>query len=841
MDTRRDFLKKAVLLSAAAGAAQILPISVQKAFAITPEPGSTYLDAEHVVLLMQENRSFDHTFGTLQGVRGFNDPRAIRLPNKNLVWLQSNAKGETYGPFRYDIKNSKITWMGSLPHGWDNQTDARNEGKHDGWLEAKKIDNEEYKHMPLTMGYYTREDLPFYYALADAFTVCDHNFCSSLTATTPNRLHFWTGTIRAEQHENSKACVQNEDSDYDKWLTWKTFPERLEENNISWKIYQNDISVDGLVTDEQDYWLDNFGDNPIEFFAHYNVKLSERYIKFIEKKLATLPSEIDVLEKKIAALNASDKDYKNLQEQVKQRKELLERVTREKTIYTREKYNNLSAFEKNLHEKAFASNVKDPDYHDLMPLKYKDGDIDREINIPKGDILHQFREDVERGTLPMVSWIVPPEAVSDHPSSAWFGQWYLSEVIDILAKNPEVWKKTIFILTYDENDGYFDHVPPFVAPNPHDSSTGKTSAAIDTRVDFVTMEQQKANSGTEPKGQRQSSIGLGFRVPMVIASPWTRGGYVNSQVFDHTSSLQFLEKFLSHKTGKKIQDTNISAWRRTVCGDLTSAFRPYNGEKVNTPKALDKDLFIETIHKAKFKSLPDGFKKLSAEEIAAVNAHAPNTANMPVQEKGIRPANALPYEIYADGKLNPGKDAFEIIFEAKKNAFGEKAAGVPFLVYAIHKDDVKVRSYAVVPGDNIKDTWNIADFENGNYHLEVHGPNGFFRSLKGDNKEVPVNILCNYPTAGNSNTLTGNIEIALQNKGTAIHSIEITNNYSGSTQTREVGPDASASVKVDLGKNYGWYDVSIKVKGNNTFEKRYAGKVETGKETFTDPMMGKVI
>ncbi len=105
-------------------------------------------------------------------------------------------------------------------------------------------------------------------------------------------------------------------------------------------------------------------------------------------------------------------------------------------------------------------------YHELTTLKYKDGDTEREVNIPKGDILHQFREDVKSGSLPTVSWLVAPEKFSDHPSSAWYGAWYVSEVLDILTQNPEVWKKTIFILTYDENDGYFDHVPPFVAPNP---------------------------------------------------------------------------------------------------------------------------------------------------------------------------------------------------------------------------------------------------------------------------------------------------------------------------------------------------------------------------------------
>src|SRR6478672_2610875 len=99
MDSRRDFLKKASVLAGGAGLLHVLPVSLAKAMAIDPAPGSTYMDAEHIVLLMQENRSFDHTYGMLRGVRGFNDPRAITLPDKNPVWLQSNKEGETYPPF----------------------------------------------------------------------------------------------------------------------------------------------------------------------------------------------------------------------------------------------------------------------------------------------------------------------------------------------------------------------------------------------------------------------------------------------------------------------------------------------------------------------------------------------------------------------------------------------------------------------------------------------------------------------------------------------------------------------------------------------------------------------
>src|SRR6202012_325232 len=144
VDTRREFLKKAALLTGGAALAQLLPESIQRAYAIDPAEGSTWLDAEHVVILMQENRSFDHTYGMLRGVRGYNDPRTIELPNRNKVWLQSNSKGETYAPFRLDIKNTKATWMHSLPHSWKNQVCARNDGKYDQWLEWKQNSVAEY-------------------------------------------------------------------------------------------------------------------------------------------------------------------------------------------------------------------------------------------------------------------------------------------------------------------------------------------------------------------------------------------------------------------------------------------------------------------------------------------------------------------------------------------------------------------------------------------------------------------------------------------------------------------------------------------------------------------------
>ena len=283
MPTRREFLQQAAILSSAAAWSGAFPAAIAKALTIDPEPGSTFLDAEHVVILMQENRSFDHAFGTLQGVRGFNDPRAITLPNGNPVWVQTNRRGESYAPFRLNIKDSNATWLGCLPHGRTDQVDARNGGRYDRWLTpSDRADG--YADMPFTLGYYTREDIPFYYALADAFTICDQHFCSALTCTTPNRLFLWTGTVREKQTADSPAKLNNEEAVYDAEVSWTTFPERLEDHGISWKVYQNEMWLASGLEDEHDAWLANFGDNPLEYFTQYNVRFAEQHRRHLDEQ-----------------------------------------------------------------------------------------------------------------------------------------------------------------------------------------------------------------------------------------------------------------------------------------------------------------------------------------------------------------------------------------------------------------------------------------------------------------------------------------------------------------------------------------------------------------------------
>ncbi|MBE7171901.1 MAG: phospholipase C, phosphocholine-specific [Williamsia sp.] len=831
MDSRREFIKKAALLAGSTGLHFSLPASIQKALSIDPTPGSSYLDAEHIVFLMQENRSFDHCYGTLQGVRGFNDPRAITLPNNNPVWLQTDATGKTYAPFPLDIKNTRATWIGSLPHSWTNQVDARNEGRYDRWLDVKKSGHPAYSAMPLTMGYYTRQDLPFYYALADAFTICDQHFCSSLTGTTPNRLYFWSGTIRAEQREDSKANVWNEDADYDTMVNWKTYPERLEENGVSWKVYQNDLSVPGGYTDEQDAWMANFGDNPLEYFTQYHVKLSPRYIRYLQGQLASLPAQIRELEEKIREA-ATQKEAGELGKKLADKKKALQRISEESLIYTTEKYNALSPHEKSLHEKAFCNNQQDPLFYKLTTLHYREGGEERTVTVPAGDVLHQFREDVSKGRLPTVSWLVAPENFSDHPSSAWYGAWYISEVLDILTKNPDVWKKTIFVLTYDENDGYFDHVPPFVAPDPRRPETGKTSPGIDARVEYVTMEQEEHKAGSAPQHRRQSPIGLGYRVPLVIASPWSRGGWVNSQVFDHTSSLQFLEKFLEKKTGKKIIESSISSWRRAVCGDLSSVFRPYDDTPIDKPVQVMRDAFLESIHQAKFKALPAAYRELTPTDLAQISTQPLLSPLMPRQEKGTRPSCALPYELYADMLVDADRAGIEIIMKTSNQQFGKSAAGSAFAIYApgMHKGE-KGRSwqYATAAGEHVRDKWRVSDFEKGNYHLRVYGPNGFFREFRGSQHHPAIQVTCTYDGE--------KALVKIDQPGS--QRIEVVDNIYKAGKPEKLHEAAGkTTLQIGTDKSGGWYDFSIKISGVDLFERRYAGRVETGKPATSDPAMG---
>ena len=776
---RRKFLEKSSILLAGLGTSSVLHPSILKALAIEPAAQSTFYDAEHVVILMQENRSFDHAFGALKGVRGFLDKRAFIKPDGHSVFFQKDNTGKYAAPARLDLRNTKSTWMSSLPHSWENQQNALNKGKYDQWLQAKASGNKDYKNIPLTLGYYNREDLPFYYQLADAFTIFDQYFCSSLTGTTPNRLFLWSGTLRAQQNGKVKANVVNENIDYDKarQAKWKSFPEILEEQNVSWRIYQNEISLPKGMSGEQEAWLSNFTDNPIEWFSKFNVKFSKGYHQKIPTLIERLKKEIE----------KNPKQKERLETMIAELKE-------DEVKYHPDNYSKLSKEEKNLHEKAFTTNSGDPDYWNLETGKDENGE---RLVVPKGDVLFQFRKDVEEKKLPLVSWLVAPEHFSDHPGSPWYGAWYISEVLNILTKDPETWKKTIFIINYDENDGYFDHVLPFAPPlnpsQPVDMNGKEGVEYVDRSQEYMSDPSLKDYEKTE------GTVGLGYRVPMIIASPWTKGGFVNSEVSDHTSVLQFLEKFIMKKLSKDVHIDNISDWRRAICGDLTSAF---NSPNVKAPQMnyLNQKDYAKTINAARNKPVPD-LKWYSENEL--------KNNLLEIQERGMKPSHALHYN-------------FHVNLEGKAIKMTNlKDTGVPLLVYDRVQFDTNNYhfSYALYSKQELSHA-----VHSGGYDYEVFGPNGFFRKFKG-NSDPDLEIIL-------VNTISKNqVELIIRNNKKKNISVVLEDLY-GRTKKTIALQKPEEKIAFDLDNNKGWYDFNITA-GDHQWH--FAGRIETGKISVSDP------
>ncbi len=868
METRRDFVRKALLLSGAVGWEGFFPESIARAAAIDPAPGSTYADAEHVVILMQENRSFDHCFGTMKGVRGFNDPRYIRLANGNPVWLQSDAVGQTFAPFRFDIHGTSITWMGSTPHGRHDQVDANNEGKYDGWIEAKRVKRKGAENMPMTMGYYTREDVPFNYALADAFTVCDQNYCSVMTSTWPNRLYLWSGTIRERQSIDAKAYARNDIP----WgeARWTTFPELLEKHDISWRFYQNDLTAGGGFVGDERNWLANFTCNPLEYLAQYNVRFSDRYVAGIKQQTIDLPAEIAALQaiadkalpapgdtpESKAAFEKAKKAQEKAKADIAKKQGVLTSAHAELEQWGEESYQKLSQEARNLYEKAFTTNRRDPDFRSLETLSYESEGEQREVEVPKGDPFFQFRQDVNSGKLPTVSWLVGPTNFSDHPGAPWYGSWYVSEVIDILTKNPEVWKKTIFILTYDENDGYFDHIPPYVAPDPRRPETGKCTPDIDSGADYIPLENE-IRDGLPEKSARGGGIGLGYRVPMIIASPWTRGGRVCSQVFDHTSVFRFVQHWLQKRTGELVADDTITPWRKAVTGDLTSVFRPFQQDGDAKLSMLEKEAVIKSIYDAKFKPIPNNWQALTSEQIAEVSKDPLKSSLLPKQEPGVKPSCAIPYQLYADVSLDTDRKALTLRMEARTEIFGNRSAGSPFNLRLPGKhpvpspdgkstvlDHVGSRTYAITAGKSLEDSFPLSYFENERYHLSLYGPNGFHRESRGSADDPDLTVQCDYERLPEDTAqATGNVVLHLHNAISA-QSIEVTiadQSYGAAPITRAIAAGETITVVVDTSAARFWYDFLLTVKGFNGYSRRYSGRVETGADSISDPRMGDIV
>ncbi|WP_327592649.1 phosphocholine-specific phospholipase C [Streptomyces chartreusis] len=673
---RRSFLQ----IAGATTAFTALSSSIQRAAAIPANHRTGSIeDVEHIVVLMQENRSFDHYFGKLRGVRGFGDPRPVAHDNGKSIWHQSNGTKDIL-PFHPEADDLGMQFLEGLPHGWNDGHQAYNRGKYDKWVPAKGT---------TTMAYLTREDIPFHYALADAFTVCDAYHCSFIGSTDPNRYYMWTG-YTGNDGTGGGPVLGNDELGYG----WTTYPERLEQASISWKIYQ-DIG-DGLDAAGSWGWISdayrgNYGDNSLLYFN---------------------------------------------------------------------KYRNAKAGEPWYDKARTGTDAKSGDgYFDLL------------------------KADVKAGKLPKISWIAAPEAFSEHsnwPSN--YGAWYIAQVLDALTSNPEVWSKTALFITFDENDGFFDHVVPPMPPK--DASRGKST--VDVSLDLY-----KGDS-SRPAGP----YGLGPRVPMLVVSPWSKGGYVCSETLDHTSILRFMENRFG------VKETNISPWRRAICGDLTSAFD--FARKDSRPAALPDT---------------DDYEPQDRERHPDYKPVPPAAGDMPKQERGLRPSRPLKYAPHVDGSVDAAAGKFTLSF-----ASGAKA-GAAFHITSGNRTDGPWM-YTTEAGKGIADTWNSA-YSGGSYDLTVHGPAGFVRWFKGSNKVAGPEVTASHQG--------DDIELTFTNKGTTSVRLKIANGYGGRPPTVTVRPGAKVCRTVGLAASRRWYDLTVTSESDPAFLRRFAGHVENGRPGVSDP------
>jgi phospholipase C len=498
-------------------------------------------DVEHVVILMQENRSFDHYYGTMRGVRGYGDTAAL-----DGVFRQPDPKGGVLLPFHVDTFKVDGQQLADLDHSWPGTHQAWANGSYNAWIPAKS---------ELTMAHFDRSDIEFHRAVADNFTICDSYHCSILGPTTPNRLYLFSGMIDPQGLKGGPAIANP--PDYNPVYSWTTYPERLQDAGVDWRVYANKEVGDGSG---EDGYVGDYGDNPLWLFHAYHDSLASSDPK---------------------------------------KRELAERASV---------------------------------HNGWLPNSGKGHDVKH--------VLSEFLDDCRSGDLPKVSWVVAPYAYCEHPEARPVdGAAYVQTVLQAIFDNDDLWKSTVVFLNFDENDGFFDHVlPPIPPPN--------------TPLEFV----------------QGLPIGLGPRVPMTIVSPWSNGGWVNSEVADHTSVIRFLERW----TG--VHEPNISPWRRAVCGDLTSAFD-----------------FRD--HDTRISMLPDTYALRRAADklqpsLPPPVIPTPGTQTMPRQEPGTRPARPLPYQLLA----NAAVAASAVTVTATNH--GRKAAAL-----SVFQTGIAPTQHLVGPGD----------------------------------------------------------------------------------------------------------------------------------------------
>lgn len=691
---RRRFLGGAAM-AAAAGVLGGFPAGAPDVMAAPRRQGSLD-DVKHVVVLMQENRSFDHYYGTMRGVRGFSDRTARQLPSGRSVFYQPDAQRHGYLlPFRVDTDKVDSQDLGDLAHDWNSTHMAWSGGQYDQWVAAKS---------EMTMAYFDRGDIPFHRALAEAYTVCDNYHCSIMGPTTPNRLFMWTGTIDPQGVAGGPATWNP--ADYQPDYSWTTYPERLQAAGVSWQVYANDEVGDNLGYP----FAGDYGDNPLWLFDAYH-----------------------------AALASNDPKVHQLAER--------------------------------------GGLVKA-----WKPYSGKGLDVDH--------VIARFRRDCAAGTLPAVSWVVAPYGYSEHPAARPVdGQAYVQGVLDALWGNPELLESTVLLINFDENDGFFDHLPP---PVPPPGTPDEFLPAVQPIFD-----------GIPPPSGPPTAIGLGPRVPMTVVSPWSRGGWVNSQVFDHTSVIRFLETW----TG--VYEPNISAWRRAICGDLTSCF-DFAAPNTTIPVLPDTAAMRRRANRID-PTLPPA-------------APPKGQQAAPVQEPGKAQARPLPYQPLANFEVEAGQLHFTMT-----NA---GAATVALAVYANHLGAAgNVQNLDVAPGYSAGGSVAL-DPVTSAYDVWAHGPNGFLARASGDRGGNLLAVEAALALTGSPSHPA--LELTAINRGATAVTAQVTN-LEGEVAVLDLPAHGGTGIlRYDpLGGAHGWYDLTLTLKQDSTYLRRYAGHLENGQPSLT--------
>jgi len=606
----------------------------------------------------------------------------------------------------------------------------------------------------LSMGYFETAEVPFQRALADAFTLCDHYHCGMHTGTIANRLFYWTGT----NGPNGRSPADGTP------VQVAVLNNQYEDGNDigpssegwTWTTYADRLEKAGVGWKVYQSLVDNFGCNEMMSFRHWR-------------------AEIEKLPERRRPLHVAATD-------------ITQDVTRAGPFYDAGIDDALSPLAKG--------------FHNTMPHGF----------------LETFREDISHGKLPAVSWIIAPSVYSEHPacSSPAQGGWYVQEILDALTAHPEVWSKTVLLINFDENDGLFDHLP---APCPP-SVAADSGIAGGTTLSAADMALEYHNH--TPATGRQPAIdgrpyGPGPRVPMWIVSPWSRGGWVNSQVFDHTSVLQFLEKRFG------VLEPQISAYRRAVCGDLTSCFNFVNPNAEALP----------TLGGRSTKADVDALALAQAK--AAALEHPPATAasRLPAQAGGTRPSRALPYVLQVTARANASARRVALAFA---NDSGRQAGAVFHVYDELHLDRIP-RRYVVEAGKTLEGSWEVAA-DGGAYRLWVLGPNGFHRHFIGDLNEqegaAGPEIDIRYD-AGSPAGLT----VDIHNHGDACTFTATAEAYrSDGPWTIAVAGGGVGTFQWPVADSGNWYDFTITCGAQKSFRRRYAGRVENGRDSVSDPAMG---